>query len=63
VIGVSNIAYPVCAILAAIFSAGVGLTVVGSISLARLSKVAIPMDAVSEGSKESVEQNQEEKEQ
>lgn len=62
-IGVSNIAYPICFILAAIFSAGLGLTVFGSMSLARLSKSAIPMDSVSARCRESVEQNQEEKEQ
>jgi hypothetical protein len=63
VIGVSNIAYPVCVILAAVFFAGVGLTVFGGRSLARLSKFAIPMDSVSAESEESsVGQNQEEEE-
>lgn len=62
-IGVSNIGYPVCVILAAVFSAGVGLTVVGSILLARVSKLSIPMDSVTaESDESSLGQKQEEKE-
>jgi hypothetical protein len=63
VIGASNIAYLVCVALVAAFFAGVGLTIFGSISLGRLSRVSIPTDSVSaESAESSVGQSQEEKE-
>jgi hypothetical protein len=62
VIGPNNIANVVSVMLVAVFCSGVGLTIVGSISLARLAKLSISMDSVSDGSKESLEHNQEEKE-
>lgn len=63
VIGASNIAYLMYVVLGAVFCAGVGLTMLGSIALGRLSRVSMPMDSVSaESDESSLGQNQEEKE-
>lgn len=62
--GASNIAYLIGIVLAAVFFAGVGLTMFGSIALARLSRVSMPMDSVSaESDESSLEEKQEEKKQ